>query len=484
MDMSTIPCTHDLLANQATTAWAGWGRRLRIVAPLLVILVACVGFRMLLAKGEHRLLHTLDPELLAQPWKLLMPFDLGGGGRYRWTPTGFVPIGLLNLWMPGPYIFVLLMAILVIVSYVLSYAALRSRIFSSTLAICMSFGTQFNFSYVHSGGHLWILFTIYLLINLYFLHALATQPAESRWPKIGFIISLIVFALSWEQWLDYLVFLETSCLIGYLLCRRHAHLRARYLNSIRLVAVTSAMVGAVYLVVRLPYSGEHFTAGHESDTIFTYSAWLIGIDDLISSFFTYLYIAVTNFCPSWFNASNSLYHVGADQILREQDNYHPEKTHLVAMHHLFFWHFYAGMVLLGFILYFYRSLRRAWTAPSYSAVLILALLVLIGTGFATHTIIKFRPYLSVPLLAYKCIISVIGVSLLLSYGVTKAADWFTDRRRQVFVLAVWFALMLVGIERFSYQTQQSRQVGLGEFPKPMRAAKEAIRQTFSRSPAH
>lgn len=482
--MTALSYTHALIPGQAATTEAHWTKCIRVVLPLLVILTTCVGFRLLLAKGEARILHAIEPELVAQPWKLLLPYDLGGG-RYRWTTTGFVPIGLLNLWMPAPYIFVLVLGILIVASYLMSYSAMGSRVFSSTLAICLGFGTQFNYSYVHSGGHHWVLFTLYLLTNLYFLHALATRPADWRWPRVGFIISLIVFALSWEQWLDYLVFLLASCLVAYLLCRRETQLRERFLGRIRFVVVAAIAIAAVYLTVRLPYSGEHVTSGHESDTIFTYSTCLIGIDDVMSSLFTYLYIAITNFCPSWFNASNSLYHVGGETILAEQNGYHAEKTNLVFMHHLFFWHFYAGIVFLGFVLFSYKSLRRAWAQPSYSSILVLALLILISTGFATHTIIKFRPYLSVPLLAYKCIISVVGVALLLSYGVMKLVDRLADsKKRHFLVCGVWFALVFIGMERFSYQAQQSQQVGLGAFPSPVREAKEAIRSVIPRQPRH
>ncbi len=358
--MLTTSYSRPAVARPISTGSLSWRTWIHVGWPLLVILFACILCRLPLATGEPRLLFELDPELVAQPWKLLLPFDFGGG-RYRWTPTGHVPLGLLNLCMPAPVIFLLFLGGLVVISYVLSWFALRSRIFSCTLAICMGFGTQFNYSYVHNGGHLWIIFTAYLLINLYFLHALATRPPESRTPKIGFVVSLIVFALCWEQWLDYVVFLMAACGFFYLLCRRDPGVRARYLGRIKFVACTTVLVVGGYLAVKIPYAGEHFTPGHESDTVFTYSSVIMAIDDVISTLFTYSYIALTNFCPSWFNASNSLYHVGAERIAQEQFEYHAEKGDLVLMHHLFFWQFYAGAVVFGFGLLSWRSLRKAWT---------------------------------------------------------------------------------------------------------------------------
>jgi hypothetical protein len=474
--MSSISFTQAAApAAPALAAPRAWIAFLRVAAPLLAILAACVLFRLPLATGNARLNTPLDPELLAQPWKLLLPFDFGEG-RYRWTPTGYVPIGLLNLVMPAPYIFVLVLALLVVVSYVLSYLALRSRVFSGTLALCMGFGTQFNYYYVHNGGLLWPVFTVYLLLNLYFLHALATRPAQWRWPKIGFAVSLVAFALCWEMWLDYLVFLTAFSGFCWLVCRRDAELRERYLGRIRFVAATSVLVAIGYLAVRLPYSGEHFTTGHESDSIFTYSTPILSIDDLISNLFTYPYIALTNFCPSWFNGSNSLYHVGEERILAGQNGYHPEKAHLVGMHHLYFWHFYAGVVFLALVLYCVRSVRSAWKTPGYSTLMLVALLTLICTGFATHCIFKFRPYLSVPLLAYKCLISVIGVALLLSYGMMRLAERFAASRWRLVALAcIWMALIAASIERFSYHSQQSQQVGLSMFPDPVWKAKDTVR---------
>jgi hypothetical membrane protein len=262
----------------------------------------------------------------------------------------------------------------------------------------------------------------------------------------------------------------------YWLCRRHAELGARYLGRVRFVALTTVLVAIGYLAVRLPYSGEHFTAGHESDSIFTYSTPIMSVDDLISNLFTYPYIALTNFCPSWFNGSNSLYHVGEERILAEQNNYHAEKGQLVSMHHLFFWHYYAGVVLLGLVMGCIRALRSAWKQPSYAAIVLVAILALVCTGFATHTIIKFRPYMSVPLLAYKCLISVIGVALLVSYGVMRLAERIANRRIKLMVVAgIWLALVAASVERFSYHSQMSQQAGLGAFPQPVWTAKNTIR---------
>src|SRR5206468_10590321 len=145
--------------------------------------------------------------------------------------------------------------------------------------------------YVHNGGHIWILYTLYLLINLFFVHALATQPVPRRRMAIGFVVSLVVFALCWEQWLDYLVFLAAGCTGAYRLCRRDAGQWARYRGRIGFVALSTVLVTAGYLAVKLPYTGEHLTPGNESDTVFTYSSWVMAAEDVVSNVITYPYIA-------------------------------------------------------------------------------------------------------------------------------------------------------------------------------------------------
>lgn len=459
-----------------------WGRAL---FPLLLILLLLLLLRLPLATGSRELAYPLDSKLAKeQPWKLLLPVDCGGG-RYRWTPTGYVVIDLLNRCVPAPRIFVGLLILLVVVSYVGSWLIFRSRVFSSTLAICLGFGSQFNYSYIHNGGHLWVLYSLYMLINLFFLCALATWTVGLRNAKIGFVVSLVLFALCWEQWLDYLVFLLTGCGFFYLLCRRFPEVGRQYLDRVRFVALSTFLVAVAYLAGKLPSTGEHFTPGHESDTIFTYPALTMGVEDVLSNLFTYPYIAATSFLPSCFVSSNSLYHFGAEKLVQEQHGYHPEQTHLVVMHHLFFWHYYAGIVFLGFVWLIVKFLRRAWTQPEWHSIFPLVLLWLIATGFATHTIIKFRPYLSVPLLGYKCIGSVVGVALLLSYGLMRSVHLFADHRKYVVaILGVWVVILIAAVDRFPHNSHLSQQVGLGEFPSPTQRVKKLIHRAFDRSKDH
>jgi hypothetical protein len=277
-----------------------------------------------------------------------------------------------------------------------------------------------------------------------------------------------VLALCWEIWLDYLAFLLLACGLAYFLNRKR-QTGCSDQARIRFVLRTSIIVGVLYLAVKVPYSGEHLNSGHESDTVFTYRYPTMAVEDVISNVFTYPYLAVSNYLPSFLVSSNSLYHHGPDKLIQQQVGYHEAKAQLVPMHHLFLWHFYAGATLVCLAWYGVRALRRAWTNPSESSLVVAALVCLIATGFLTHTIIKFRPYLSVPLLSYKCIGSVTGVALLLSFFTSEVAQRFQGATRKVlFVTCAWLLLMGIAMERCRFQNHLSRQVGLGAFPDPVR----------------
>ncbi|MGE3805753.1 MAG: hypothetical protein AB7K24_13845, partial [Gemmataceae bacterium] len=93
---------------------------------------------------------------------------------------------------------------------------------------------------------------------------------------------------------------------------------------------------------------------------------------------------------------------------------------------------------------------------------------LVLTGFATHSVIKFRPYMSVPLLSYKCVHSILGVSLLLSYATMIVSEHCREKGRHWLAVAapllVWCVIIWAGLERMAYHNFMSQEVGLGRFP--------------------
>jgi hypothetical protein len=447
----------------------------QILLPLLVLFAIFLPYRTLMARIDpaKRLLYPLSKELRDQPWKLLLPQDYFSGNRVRWTPTGYVVVGLLDRIMPATAIYITTLAVLMAVSYFLSWRVYHSRVFSTTLALCLGMGTQFDYTYVLNGCIVFVLLTLYTVVNLFFLERLIRSEAGSRAAKIGFLVSLVALALCFEQWLDYFAFLLLACGAGFaILCRHRGDRFAGQWKTLIFVSCSTVVVGATYLAIKWATIAEHLTPGHESDTIFTYKHRTLMVDDVISNLFTYIYIAFANFSP-WTVSSISMDLYGAEVIVAEQHGYHAVMGALVPMHHQFLWYFAAGVVGCLFARGLARSLRAAWANPTGTSLAVAAILLLVLAGCATHCIIKYRPYMSSPVLAYKCVLGVLGVALLLSYGLMRFHQRTgTAISGRGLILAAW-ALLLVGtVTRPPQLSGMNERVGLSRFPDFRNALKQ------------
>ena len=126
---------------------------------------------------------------------------------------------------------------------------------------------------------------------------------------------------------------------------------------------------------------------------------------------------MTIFLPPQFLFSNSLIRLGTAGVIAEQHGYHKNMEHLVGMNHIYLWRFYAGALCAGFFAMFAGICARLIRFRRHFDLIVFLLLLLILLGFASHEIIKFRPYSSVPFLTYKCITSVSGVYVLTAAGI-------------------------------------------------------------------
>jgi hypothetical protein len=96
-------------------------------------------------------------------------------------------------------------------------------------------------------------------------------------------------------------------------------------------------------------------------------------------------------------------------------------------------------------------------------------MLLIAAGFAIHALVKYRPYLSVPLLTYKCTTSNVGVAFLLGLALMYARDWLPSRKWQfAIVVVIWGVVIYGAFARPAYLTHLSREVGMSDLPDPMR----------------
>ena len=123
-----------------------------------------------------------------------------------------------------------------------------------------------------------------------------------------------------------------------------------------------------------------------------------------------------------------------------------------------------------FVYFLIRNAKIALQQKSLPHVYLTMTMLMIVCGFAIHTLVKYRPYLSVPLLSYKCMVSNLGVALLLAYGLMHARR-IVPLPRVVYPLLIVLAWGIIGygaLTRPAYLTHLSSQVGMGGMPDPRR----------------
>jgi hypothetical protein len=330
--------------------------------------------------------------------------------------------------------------LLIVAVFVCSWVASRSEVFSLTAALCAAFGTHLSYVYVNATIIIHCLLLIYLAINLASLVRLLTADGPARAAKAVFVVSLVCAALCWEMWLDYAVCLLVGSAYLFAWSRRHPGRLAG--GNLCFVAVGALVLTVAYLAVRTQHAEEFHRPGMEAEMVTTYSHVAMMVEDVVANVFTYLYVALTTYVPSPLVASNSLVYHGESALIEQQHGYAEDYAHLVPMHHLFLWRFYAGVVSACFAWFAWKNLRRSWREPSTTHLVVSCLCLMVLFGFATHGLIKFRPYLSVPTWSYKCIVSIVGVTLLLCYLLMIARGKFATRRAYFALLAVVYAVVI------------------------------------------
>ena len=415
--------------------------------------------------------------LLNAPWKLLLPVEIGPDSM-RWTTTGLIPVAASNHFLGVDTTFYLLNTLLIVSSVLTSWFVFRSKVFSLTLAICMGFGTQFIHSYNNSSILLLYLFIIYAEINLLALYYIFKRQNHQTLFRTIFVLSLIALALCWEMWLDYFVFLFLLSLI--LFCVFSRRKMREFLPKTRFLLISSVCIALGYFLVRFAYSSgvsEFLAKGQEGETILNYLlnnhsiAYVItAVEDMISNIITYIYIALTNYFPPPFISSFSLFYLGKDAIISNQYGYAASygSAAFVYNHHVFLWYFGAGILFAIFCYFLLKYLIQSFKKPTPHSLILSSLLLMIATGSFTHLFIKYRFYLSLPLFSYKCIVSIIGVSLLISYLLMYLRDRIPNRQKYFSVLgASWLVIVLAGFTRPALLSDMLNLLKMGTYPDPL-----------------
>lgn len=416
-------------------------------------------------------------EVLAHPWDALLPVEIPGG-HTRWSTTGLLVLAPLETALGAAPAFLLMNALLVIGAFAAAWWATRNARFSLAVGWCAALTTQFHWAYLNGAVTIFYLGALYAAWNMAALALVVRHPVRPTVsPRIVFVLSLLLLALWWEQWLDYWLSAMVACGFLLLVIRRHPEAglsRSGAMFAVRTMAVTVAL----YLVVKLHYAGEHVRPGTESEVITNYlfrdglsprAGMTLASEDAISSVFTYTWLALTNYLPPALLPGRSLDLLGASTIVATQHGYHAAMQDLVRYHHVFLWYYFAGAALALFAVFTWTVARRSLRTGDARATTATALAVLVWLGSATHWLIKYRPYLSEPLLHYKALMSIVGATGLLALGYSALMERMPPRRSRLVPGSALLLLLSAAYYRPAALNAMSNRLDMGSLPSPQAA---------------
>ncbi len=392
--------------------------------------------------------------------RLLLPFEFepARGGVY-WQPTSILFLYGTQKYLGALPSYLIFSNLFVVTAAVVAHRLTGSLIFTTTLALAFGFGTQLDYAYSYGWLIIIYILLIYCAINCFTAVRLLTQDSAGTWWRIGFIVSLCLVALAGEWWLNYAIALVCAGAFGVIWSSHHRLLRLR--ASLLFILGASLAVLVAYFLIRLPLQGNFLRLGSEEELVFTYRHKILIMEDIIVNFFTFMYTVLTNYLPSFVTSSNSLTYLDSAAIVAEQHGYDAPHQYLVSMNHLFLWRFYAGAAVTAFVVFSGFALHRAWKTESIPAAWIAALSVMVMTGFATHLVIKFRPYNSVPALPYKAIVSVTAATVLLAYLTMLSGRLLKSQNAcHAVVACVWGSILVAALTRPGMEKHLLAGVGL------------------------
>lgn len=459
-------------------------RRVTMVLGLVALLLANYFLRSTLEDAPRYMYSFFERFYPAQipivfgewpAWRWLLPMPALGGS---WSATTLILTYFLERGLTPAGVWYLYNALAITVAFGATYAVFRSAVFSFTAAICIGFGTQFYHAYAVTGGIASYIFASYNLLLLLAITQVVrgVRPRRAWYVALGGSLALNVFG--YEGWLDVLVLMWVATPFVFIALRR-MQLSA---EARRMVQITTVMtlVAIVYIIVKVTV-GRGQRPGAESDILMNYDSWRAFADDLISNVFTHTYLSVSNYLPPLLVGSTAMFHVGPDALIAAQHGYHEPFLYLVPMHHVFFWRYYAGVVLVAALYALYRVTLWMWRRPSAWTLALLVFLLMILLPGSTHTMIKFRPMNAMPSMTYHVTVGVIGASLALSWLAASAWTRFRGRPLGVaLVTAIWLTVFYGALARPPYLAYMAAQGGLGEslYPNPMRTLVERFGATY------
>jgi hypothetical protein len=444
-------------------------------AVILVILVAYICFTLATLPTSTGGLPILSinkgifetvSKTLADNWsRLLLPMQYESGHIF-WQPGTIFITYAAEKYLGALSSYLLFSCIFIATSFTLSLIVTRSLLFAGSLSFMFAFGTQLNYSYTYGSLIPLYLVQTYCAINLSIVALLLSDRIRGLYWSASFVLSLCLVVLASEWGLNYAAALVAAAVSGLIWAQRH---QQRHILSVcRFVIVSTISLVGLYLLVRLQYPGQFTTRGEEDELMFSYPKAILMAEDFITNYFTFLYMSLDNYLPSFVSGSNSLVYIGPEKIIAEQNGYHQQYQNLVLMSHVFMWRFYAGIAVTLFAGCLFWVASVAWRDRTPRAAIVVALMLMVATGFATHLFIKMRPYNAVPALSYKVVISVAALTVLLSYVIVISREWVRSAAvHRSLITGVLACVFLAALTRPGMQAQLLKHVGLVGLRDPM-----------------
>ena len=402
-------------------------------------------------------------------WQLLLPIKEFQGS---W-PFGLVLTYLIENIIGTAGVWYLYQAILMLTAFFLSWKVFRSEIMGYFLAICLGFGTHHYHAFQYSGITGFYLFHTLFLLLLYFSFEFIRREKKNIGYLIALIPTLLLAAIYYEGWLDF--FASTWVITIFLVVYFKRKQQEQYLKKLLIVFGIFNLVAAIYIYMKFTYIGFSHATGESAVVVFYGREYFWrGVEDLISNYFTHLYMTLTNFLPPAFITSNSLYQY-TDKL--ESGNF------LTYGHYIFYWRYFAGAAAVLFFLSFSRAIKKVFNEKPFSAIFPLIIFMsMVAVNGATHTIIQFRPMKAMPVLGYYIQQGVLGFSLCIAY----AFHLFNikTKNKKIVALVSILAVSIIlwsSIRRPNYLWHMIEVGGIdhqGPYPNPLNVLIITIRRLF------
>jgi hypothetical protein len=402
-------------------------------------------------------------------WQLMLPIR---EFKNNW-PFGLVLTYLFENLIGTAGVWYVYQAILILSAFFLSWKVFRSPIFSYILAICLGFGTHHYHAFQYSGITGFYLMHALMLILLYLSYVFIRSEGKNLWCLAGVIPTLLLTAIYYEGWLDFFasVFLITIFLYFYF---KH-HQQPQYNRSLFILFAIFNIVFAAYITISFTYTEFAHDSG-ESALVLFYGKdffWR-AVDDLISNYFTNLYVTLTNFLPPALITSNALYQY-SDQLAG--------RNPLTYYHYFFWWRYLAGAAAMIFYGFFIKQVKKSFSSELFSTAFpIVIFSIMVAINGATHHIIQFLPARSMPVFGYYVQQGVLGFSLLIAYGMHLYLKNARNKKQAAILVALVIGIILwSSIRRPNYLWHMIEMVGIdhqGPYPNPLNTLIITIRRVF------